>query len=388
MLSMPSTNNGLFSINRHRPRQAPAVFLVRGGNMAIRMSKKLIAVLCLLLLSPALGWCAVPSHAVVFMYHRFGDSRYPSTNVRLSRFDAQLDWLAQNHYQVWPLPKIVDYLKENKPIPDHVVAITIDDAYQTVYEYAYPRLKARGWPFTVFVETNSVDRHFPDFMTWQELREMGRHGANFGDHTLSHPHLVFRLPGESDMAWAERMHREILGAQARLQAELGPDTNESPKLFAYPYGEYDRDLAELVNGLGFVAFGQQAGALGEPFDPRALPRFPIEEGYSSLASFALKAASLPLPIQSLSPWNPLVTAANNPPRLEVSLEPGRVPPAALHCYLNGPPMPITWLNAARTRFSIRAPQLVGVGRTRYNCTARVNGRYYWYSQIWLLPPAS
>ncbi|MGH8398590.1 MAG: polysaccharide deacetylase family protein [Gammaproteobacteria bacterium] len=329
----------------------------------------------------------IPSHAVVFIYHRFGDDRHPSTNIRLDQFDAQLNWLAQNNYQVWSLQKIVEYLKSGRPIPDHVVAITIDDAFQTVYEYAYPRLKARGWPFTVFVETGAVDAHLPDFMTWDELREMQQHGASYGDHTVDHAHLPFREKGETDLAWADRVRRDILQAQARLQAELGPKTNESPKLFAYPYGEYDRDLAELVNGLDFVAFGQQAGAAGEPFDPRALPRFPIEEGYSNLASFTLKAESLPMPIKQLTPWNPLITN-NNPPRLSVTLAPGVIPPAALRCYLNGPAMPITWLDAAKTRFSLQADHTLGVGRSRYNCTALVNSRYYWYSHMWLLPPVT
>ncbi|MGA9851764.1 MAG: polysaccharide deacetylase family protein [Gammaproteobacteria bacterium] len=353
--------------------------------MTNNLNKRRIAILCICLLWPLTVCCAVPSHAVVFIYHRFGDDRYPSTNIRLDQFDAQLSWLAKNNYQVWPLPKIVDYLKENKALPDYVVAITIDDAFQSVYENAYPRLKARGWPFTLFVSTGAIDQHLPDFMTWDELRDMEKHGATFGDHTVDHAHLPFRDKGETDMAWADRMRRDILQAQARLQAELGPHTNASPKLFAYPYGEYDQDLVELVNGLGFVAFGQEAGVLGEPFDPRALPRFPIEEHYADLTSFMLKARSLPLPITQLTPWNPLITS-NNPPRLTVSLAPGMVPPAALHCYLNGPTMPINWLDAARTRFSLQADHALDVGRSRYNCTALVNSRYYWYSHMWLLPP--
>lgn len=340
------------------------------------------------LLLTALGAdAAVPSHAVVFMYHRFGDPRYPSTNVRLDDFRAELDWLARNHYRVWPLPEIVRHLQQRRPLPDRVVAITIDDAYRSVYQNAYPLLRARGWPFTVFVSTGAVDQRLPDFMTWDELREMQRHGASFGNHTVDHAHLAFRLKGETDLAWADRVRRDILDAQARLQAELGADTNAAPRLFAYPYGEYDRDLAELVTGLGYVAFGQQSGVLGEPLDPRALPRFPIEEGYSDLASFALKAAALPMPIVAVAPWDPLIRA-NNPPRLIVQLRPGAVPPDSLHCYLNGPSMQIQWLDAARTRFAIQAPQPVSIGRTRYNCTALVNGRYDWYSQIWLLPPSA
>ncbi|MGH8279758.1 MAG: polysaccharide deacetylase family protein [Gammaproteobacteria bacterium] len=353
--------------------------------IAIRTHAVLGLLLAASLLWPLAGQGAVPSHAVVFIYHRFGDNRYPSTNIALPQFEAQLTWLAENHYQVWPLPRIVEYLETNRPIPDHVVAITIDDAFQSAYVHAYPLLKARGWPFTVFVSTGAEDAHLPDYMTWDELRDMGNHGANFGNHTVNHAHLTFRQKGESDEAWADRVRRDILGAQARLHAELGPHTNTSPKLFAYPYGEFDKDLAELVNGLGYVAFGQQAGALSEPLDPRALPRFPIEEHFGDMPSFIIDAQSLPMPLESVQPWNPAV-GGDNPPRMVVSLTPGVIPPDALHCYLNGPPMTITWLNAAKTQFSLQADHALGVGRSRYNCTAMVYGRYYWYSHMWLRAP--
>lgn len=343
-----------------------------------------IAVLLLSVFSP-LTVAAVPSHAVVFVYHRFGDNRYPSTNIRLDQFDAQLNWLADNHYQVWPLPKIIGFLQQGKPIPDHVVAITIDDAFQTVYENAYPRLRARGWPFTVFVSTANVDAKLPDFMTWAEMREMQQHGATFADHTVDHPHMVFRKRGESDMAWADRARDEILAAQKRLQQELGPGTNTHPKLFAYPYGEYDKTLADMVTGLGFTAFGQESGALHAPLDPRALPRYPVNEHYGDIPTFALKAASLPLPVVSVAPWNPLVSNTN-PPRVVINLVPGAVPAQALHCYRNGPEMRIDWLNAAKTQFALQSEEPMSAGRLRYNCTAQVNGRYFWYSHMWLLPP--
>ncbi|HET7649369.1 MAG TPA: polysaccharide deacetylase family protein, partial [Gammaproteobacteria bacterium] len=220
---------------------------------------------------------------------------------------------------------------------------------------------------------------------WNEMRDMKQHGVTFGNHTVDHAHMVFRHGRESDMAWADRARNDILAAQARLQQELGPDTNAAPKLFAYPYGEYDRTLAEMVAGLGYVAFGQESGVLASPLDPRALPRYPVNEHYGDLATFELKAESLPMPVQSVSPWNPLVSTVN-PPRLEVRLVPGKVPPDALRCYLNGPQMPINWTNAGRTTFALQATDPMSPGRLRYNCTAMVDGRYYWYSHMWLLPP--
>jgi|SRR5215469_8918827 len=326
-----------------------------------------------------------PSHAVAFIYHRFGDDRYPSTNTGVSQFRAELDWLAVNHYQVRPLPEIVKDLQAGRAVPDHVVAITVDDAFQSFYENAYPLLKDRGLPFTVFVSTGSVDSKSSDFMTWDELREMAQHGANYGDHTVDHGHLTFRLKSETDLAWADRVRADIENAQARLQAELGKDTNTSPKLFAYPYGEFSEELVKLVNGLGYVAFGQQAGVLSTPLDPRALPRFPINEHYASVEDFALRAQALPMPFKSLAPWDPEIHAAN-PPKLEATLDTSVVPPTAMHCYENGPEMHLEWLDSGKTHFAIRAEKPVGVGRDRYNCTADVNGRYYWYSHMWLLAP--
>lgn len=328
---------------------------------------------------------AVPSHAVAFIYHRIGDSRYPSTDTRTEQFKEQLDWLAGNSYQVWPLPRVVEYLGAGKPIPDRVVVITVDDAFQSFYENGYPLLKARGWPFTVFVSTDSVDGKLADFMSWDELRELAAHGGTLANHTADHGHLPFRQKGETDMAWADRVRTDIEKAQSRLQAELGRAANTQPKLFAYPYGEFSEELVKLVNGLGYVAFGQQAGAMGPTLDPRALPRFPINEHFGSVQEFALRASALPFPLRSVTPWEPMLRG-NNPPLMRLELEPGRLPSGGLRCYLNGPPMEVKWLDEAKTAFSLQADGPLPPGRERYNCTAYVGGRYYWYSHMWLSGP--
>ena len=350
--------------------------------------RKMLAAIFLMLCAPAWGNpTPVQSHAVVFIYHRFGDDRYPTTDTTTGQFKAQLDWLADNHYEVWPLPKIVQYLKDGKDIPDHVVAITVDDAFQSFYENGYPLLKDHGWPFTIFVSTDGVDSKQSDFMTWDELREVKDHGGTLANHTADHGHLPFRLKDESDLHWADRVRADIAKGQSRLEAELGKDVNSDPKLFAYPYGEFTEELVKLVDGLGYVAFGQQAGALATPLDPRALPRFPINEHYADVASFAIKAASLPLPLKSVTPWDPQIRA-ENPPKLKLELEPDAVPAGALHCYENGPEMDLQWQDEAKTRLSIQASKPMQAGRDRYNCTAYVHGRYYWYSHMWLLAPGA
>lgn len=338
-----------------------------------------VQVVCLAVLLAGAVACHAADHAVVFVYHRFGEPRYPSTNTPVPAFKAQLDYLAAHGFHVWSLPRLVRTLQAGNPVPDKTVALTVDDAFQSVYEKAWPLLRAHHFPLTVFVSTRAVDRHYPAYMTWSEMRSMQAHGATFADHTVTHPHPLERKPGESRTAWEKRMSDEILDAQRRLQQELGPAVNTRPKLFAYPYGEYSPALARLVNSLGFVAFAQVSGALGEPLDIRALPRFPVDTDFDALKMFERRAASLPMPIANAAPWSPVVTGADNPPRLVLTLA---RPLPGLACYRSdGTRMAMALASSTRVILKARAP--LPQGRSMYTCTAPASdGAYYWYTHPW------
>jgi len=341
--------------------------------------------LLILLIWPVLVQ-AVPSHAVVFMYHRFGDDRFPSTNVKLEQFESHLDYLAENDYRIWPLERIIRSMRCGNPLPDRVVAITIDDAYLTVYEEAFPRLKKRDWPYTVFVSSDPVDQELADYMTWSQMREMQAAGATFANHSASHGHLVVRRQGESGKQWRARVREDIEKGQRRLREELESDTNEV-KLFAYPFGEYDRSLAALLKEMKYTAFGQHSGAIGEHSDWQRLPRYPVNESYAALDGFSRKAASLPLPVLGIDPDDPMVD--DNPPRLLLTLGEGAYIAGQLACYAGGQGrIRAEALKGEPRRFLVQAPQPFAAGRARYNCTApaRGGGRWYWYSHPWLIPP--
>ncbi|HET9680072.1 MAG TPA: polysaccharide deacetylase family protein [Gammaproteobacteria bacterium] len=332
------------------------------------------------------GILSVPAmaadQAVVFMYHRFGVPQYPSTNVTPEQFAAHLDYLDDNGFQVWPLPKIVSHLQTGKAIPEKTVAITVDDAYRSIYEVAYPMLKAHGFPFTVFVSTAAVDKGLADYLSWEQMREMQQHGASFANHTVNHPFLLKKKPGESKSEWLMRVRTEVVEAQARLQAELGDDVNESPRLFAWPYGEYNTALAEVLDQMGYVAFGQQSGVVSRYGNLRALPRYPMAEAFADLDSFALKANSHAMPVVKVDPWDPLAINQANPPRLKITLDKdiGRL--SGLACYIAGERVIPEWID--EHQFVVSAASPLTDRRSRYNCTAPAgDGDYYWYSHLWI-----
>ncbi|HSN53650.1 MAG TPA: polysaccharide deacetylase family protein [Candidatus Sulfomarinibacteraceae bacterium] len=331
-------------------------------------------------LALAVGPVWAGDEAVVLMYHRFGEDAHPATNVRLEQFESHLDHLASRGYTVVPLADVVAAVRGDGTLPERAVAITIDDAYRSVYREAYPRLEARGFPFTVFVATDLVDSGRPTYMTWEQMREMEAGGATFANHGGQHLSFVRRPGVASEIDRRVRVQSDIEHAERRLAAELHPLEG----VLAYPFGDYDTSVAELVLELGYVAFGQHSGAIGPTSDPRALPRYFMAEEFAGTDDFALKVATRPLPVASVAPWSPVTSSQR--PRLEVTLAATDARLDRLVCFAGGQGEAIVqWLEPGR-RFAVVPRTELAPGRARVNCTAptATGDRFHWFSHPWIV----
>jgi peptidoglycan/xylan/chitin deacetylase (PgdA/CDA1 family) len=348
--------------------------------MTMLMRRFLLGLLAFIACWPVMPAIAADS-AVVLMYHRFGEDRFPSTSIRVDQFEAQLNYLRDNEYTVVPLADVIAALTDEKALPPRAVAITIDDAYRSVYEVATPLFREYGYPFTVFVATDAVDDGLRAYMTWDQMREMADGGATFANHGASHESLIAKRNNESDADWLSRIRADVDKGWQRLSAELDP----LPGVFAYPYGEFDTAAANLLRDAGYIAFGQQSGSVGMYSDTRALPRFPMAESFAGMDQFRTKVASLPMPVQDVMPWEPVVTTTQ--PRIEVTLIQGhgltRI--SELACFVAGQGrVEVEWFEPGR-RFAVGPEKPFGPGRRRVNCTAPGNeGRYYWFSHAWIV----
>lgn len=342
------------------------------------------SVIFLLLAMPAGAATAVADHGVIILYHHISKNTPFITSISPEDFEQQMQYLEDHAFRVWPLPKLVDALRNRREIPDKVVAITFDDNFRSVYQQAFPRLKERGWPFTIFVSTDAVDHDFNMQSSWAQLREMAKYGATIANHSADHAHLLQYLPGETQQAWETRVTRDIQQAQRRIREETG----QQHHLFAYPYGEFNRPLAQLVQRLGYVGIGQQSGPVGYDYPGLALPRFPFAGNYTALDDFALKVSTIPLPVASVSSEDSPLAYDDDRPSLTVTLAAGDYPARSLHCYGSGQgALKLQWLLHREVKISPRQP--LPVGRSRYNCTLptglKTDGkmRYYWYSHPWI-----
>lgn len=325
---------------------------------------------------------ALSADANVFAYHRFGDARYPSTNIAIETFAEQLRILDEQDFTVLTLGQIAAHLREQRPLPERCAALTVDDGYATFLSGAVPLLEKYGYPATLFVNTGSVGA--PDYLDWEELRRIAAQGIEIGSHSHSHDHLIEMRPDEDKAAWRKRVRADLQTAQELFSRHLG----KAPELFAYPYGEYTPELVEIVREVGFTAAaGQQSGVVYSGSEPYLLPRFPMGGPFATVKGFRNKLAMRALPVEAAEPFDPVISA-DNPPLLRLRIDPQAIAVSQLRCFVDGKAEgKVTAVEGEAGVFLVQSEKPLTGRRSKYTLTAPdPSGKnWHWYSHLWIRP---
>jgi peptidoglycan/xylan/chitin deacetylase (PgdA/CDA1 family) len=185
------------------------------------------------------GYQAVP----ILAYHQFTRKKPASLmEVTDASFQQQMDYLQSAGYRVITLGELAGFLRMERPIPQRAVVITIDDGYHSVYDIAYPILKAHGFRATLFVYTDFVGARLG--LSWDQIKEMDAGGViDVQSHSKSHGSMS-RSPSDiSPNAYAARVTREITVPEALLRERLGKSIDQ----FAYPYGDSSSVVVSALN---------------------------------------------------------------------------------------------------------------------------------------------
>lgn len=321
-------------------------------------------------------------YASILQYHHVNTSTPAVTSISPEQFEAHLELIQSEGFQVISLELVIDMIKLGAPFHKKTIAITFDDNYASIYHNAFPLLKSRKWPFTIFVNPKSIsksesasDSNF--ILSWNQLKEMKSHGAIISNHTNNHWHLLKQNPDESPTQWKNRIKQDIQSAQSMLEKKLG----KTPKWVAYPYGEFDNKLKKLISDMGYLGFSQQSGGVNHTTNWQSIPRFPASGIYANAATLNTKINSEPFEIYSERPENKIRLAGESAPSIEIIVNSNNVRHKQLTCYFSG--KKIYSESLVRGNKLIINAQLEGplpFGRSRYNCTApSTKGHYFWYS---------
>lgn len=264
----------------------------------------------------------------------------PAMYVTPETFAAHLDWLGTD-YSVLPLGAAVEQAKAGVALPKSACAITFDDGWRDNYQYAFPLLRQRGLPATVFVVSDRIGTEgafWPDeaYRRWLALDTAARRRLSASLPDFARGRSAAGLIEGLKAAGAERreqflsllraatpgvdpMDRELLdwkeidemsahgidleshgrshailteASPERLVAELRGSLETlaahglaRQRLFAYPNGDHDARVIQAVHDAGYeAAVTTQPGLAATDCDFMRLPRASLHEHVSRTKS--------------------------------------------------------------------------------------------------------
>ena len=166
---------------------------------------------------------------MILMYHKVDIVTPSYWWVSSQRFVMQIDAMINAGYEFSYLD---NYCEENK----RQVILTFDDAYENLYDHAFPIMRDRQIPFEVFVIGNHLggwndfdkDEMRTRFCSLEQLQEMAESGARIQWHTRDHLRLTQIDSDELDHQLSINSHLQSKFQEPHLQ------------WFAYPHGVHDQ----------------------------------------------------------------------------------------------------------------------------------------------------
>ncbi|WP_353953336.1 polysaccharide deacetylase family protein [Knoellia sp. S7-12] len=175
-----------------------------------------------------LGGAAPASGATLLIYHRIGGGTPDELDLPTSDFERQLDVLAS--HDVVSLDTALDRLDAADTSPS--VVLTFDDGFDDVHANAWPSLRERKLPFTIYLASGYVGGSMlwegstakgatGRGMSWDQLAEFVDSGlCTIGNHTHGHIRPEVLTVSELD-ACTEAVERHL---------------GVTPRHFTYPWG--------------------------------------------------------------------------------------------------------------------------------------------------------
>jgi peptidoglycan/xylan/chitin deacetylase (PgdA/CDA1 family) len=218
----------------------------------------------------------MPPQTLVLCYHAVSERWDAALSVTQNDLRRQLNRLLSHGWVG------TTFAEAMQPCHPRTLAVTFDDACDSVRTLAAPVLAELGLPGTAFVATDWVGRSlkWPELahwaateyadelraMSWDSLRALAASGWEIGAHTCSHPHLS-RLDSEAILAELQQSRticEQMLGVKCRS--------------VAYPFGDADDRVRAAAAAAGYEAAAGLSAAAFVARDRFDWPRVGVWHG--------------------------------------------------------------------------------------------------------------
>jgi peptidoglycan/xylan/chitin deacetylase (PgdA/CDA1 family) len=215
----------------------------------------------------------------VLCYHSADPGWESPMSVRPSELEQQLAWLSR-HREVISLEEAVTRLDGSARLPSGVAAVTFDDGFADLEEYALPLLLRYRIPATVFLVAQTLTtggqpvdwvNHPPAFpletLRLDQVLRMQDAGVSFQSHSWAHRDLTALDPQEClrDLRDSRELLEDVLGRPVRQ--------------LAYPRGRHDERVRAAAAEAGYHCSFTLPEAAERP-GAHAVPRVGVHRGNS------------------------------------------------------------------------------------------------------------
>ena len=214
-------------------------------------------IICALLFTGYLIWRSsfgkpADNYIPILAYHKV-DKKFElgGTWTTPGQFQKHMDYIKARDLTPVTLSRAVELMKSGESRNNKYVCITFDDAYEGLFNYAWPVLQKHGFPATIFVVTdyagkdndwdvNWGGRKFRH-LGWNQIIEMSESGIEFGSHTRTHQDL--RQLDE------EELRNELVESENALEKNL----RKKIETLSYPFGRYNQRVMDTAAGCGYIS---------------------------------------------------------------------------------------------------------------------------------------
>ena len=266
-----------------------------------------------------------------------------------------------------------DFVNEfDIPKKEKKILLTVDDAFQSFYDNAWPYLKKNKIPFVLFVSTEPVGNN--GYMNWDQIKEIERSEFGvIGHHSHSHDYLIDKSE--------EVFLNDIKTSNLIFKEKLG----YVPSLFSYPFGEYSGFMKDYISQNFKIAFGQHSGIIDVNKNKFELPRFPINEKYGEIKRFKSIINYYPLEYKKLEPEEKKLSKENNPPKFKVNFFDNQKNIENINCYSNeGDKWMKSNIKLVEKELTIKFREPFLPRRGRINCSVNDDGKWRWFGTQFII----
>jgi len=197
----------------------------------------------------------------VLMYHIVDDHNCSKISVGIRQFYEHIHYLNDSGYTTLSLREYIDIAVGKITARSKSVLITFDDGYIDALTNVAPEMQKLNFRATIFLITGHMGEinwwnrkacFLKSHLSWDEAKILQSFGWDIGSHTVEH-HCLVKLNDvliEEEMALSKRMIEYSLNTQVDA--------------LAYPYGEFNDNVAEIARKYYKVAFSVDQGIYQQP----------------------------------------------------------------------------------------------------------------------------